>query len=59
MTLKDPWGIKYKYPNRNCKECRLYPCFEGIDKCVSNFAAYGCVEYKEPYLTDGLGKIGC
>ena len=47
---KDKFGIKLKYPERNCKECQKYPCFPEIDKCSSNFAAYGCLYYKEPRM---------
>lgn len=43
---RDKFGVKLKYPNRECKECKRYPCFNGIDKCLSNFASYGCVHYK-------------
>ena len=43
---KDKYGVKLKYPNRNCKNCLKYPCFSGINKCSSNFAAYGCIYYK-------------
>ena len=40
--MKDKYGTKIKYPNRTCQECAKYPCFEGIEKCRSNFAKYGC-----------------
>lgn len=46
MTVKDKFGIKLKYPERDCKNCLRYPCFAGIDRTVSNFAAYGCLLYK-------------
>lgn len=42
---KDKYGVKLKFPNRTCKYCKKYPCFIGIEKCVSNFAAYGCTYY--------------
>lgn len=52
MTLllidKDRSGIKYKHPSRRCSNCLKYPCFTGIEKCKSNFAAYGCTYYLEP-----------
>ena len=41
----DPFGIKYKFPTRSCKECRKYPCFQGIERCISDFAKYGCIYY--------------
>lgn len=45
MTIKDPFGIKLKYPYRTCKDCQNYPCFPEIDICKSDFAKYGCIEY--------------
>lgn len=44
---KDKFGVKLKYPTRDCKLCRRYPCFKGIENCLSNFAMYGCVYYKD------------
>ena len=44
---KDKYGVKLKYPNRRCESCAKYPCFPEIKKCSSNFAAYGCVYYKD------------
>lgn len=41
-VVRDECGTKLKFPNRSCKECKKYPCFEGINKCLSNFAAMGC-----------------
>lgn len=38
---------KIPFPERSCKDnCAFYPCFEGIEKCLSNFAQYGCKLYK-------------
>lgn len=42
----DSEGIKYKQPNRTCKECEKYPCFEGIENMSCDFAKYGCREWK-------------
>lgn len=42
---KDKFGVKLKYPERSCKDCKKYPCFEGIKNCVSDFAKYGCTLY--------------
>lgn len=47
---KDKFGVKLKYPERTCKTCRRYPCFAGINKCVSDFAKYGCTLYVEPII---------
>lgn len=47
---KDKYGVKIKHPKRECKTCRRYPCFEGIQKCASDFAKYGCIYYAEPYV---------
>lgn len=44
---KDPYGVKLKFPNRKCRDCLQYPCFSGMEKCVSNFAAYGCIYYRD------------
>lgn len=47
---KDKFGIKLKFPDRECKSCKKYPCFQGIEKCVCDFASYGCIYYKDsPY----------
>ena len=46
-SLKDSEGIKYKYPNRDCKECLYYKCFVGIENLSCNFAKYGCRKYCE------------
>jgi hypothetical protein len=43
---RDSEGVHYKYLDRSCKQCIRYPCFEGIDKCKSDFAKYGCKDYK-------------
>lgn len=45
--VKDEYGTILKYPDRSCKDCKRYPCFPEINKCRSNFAAYGCLQYKE------------
>lgn len=34
-----------KYSDRSCKKCKKYPCFKGIDKCKSDFAKYGCLDF--------------
>lgn len=44
---KDRDGVKYKYPERTCKDCSRYPCFRGIERSVCDFAKYGCVHYKD------------
>ena len=46
-TVRDKDGIRLKYVDRSCKNCKLYPCFTGIDKCLSDFAQYGCILYKK------------
>lgn len=42
---KDKYGVKLKYPDRSCKNCKKYPCFPGINNCVSDFASYGCIDF--------------
>lgn len=44
---KDKDGVKYKFPNRTCKECEKYPCFMGIQNMKCDFAKYGCINYKD------------
>ena len=46
MNARDPDGIKYKKPERTCKNCILYPCFRGIENCSCDMAKYGCKLYK-------------
>lgn len=47
MIKKDAWGIKLKYPDRKCIECKRYPCFDNIQNCKSDFAQYGCTIYSD------------
>lgn len=44
---KDEFGVKLKYPNRSCKLCKKYPCFENMSVCSCDFAKYGCIYYSE------------
>lgn len=44
---RDENGVRIKYPDRNCQQCKNYPCFEGMENCLSNFAMYGCVLFEE------------
>lgn len=52
-VVKDQWNVKLKYPDRSCKECAKYPCFEGIENTVSNFSQYGCIYYKSRNEVNG------
>lgn len=45
----DEEGIKYKHPERTCKNCLKYPCFRGIENFKSDMAKYGCVLYTDTY----------
>lgn len=38
--------IDFKFPERSCKDCLLYPCFNGIEKRACDFAKYGCIQFK-------------
>ena len=42
---KDSEGVKYKYLDRSCRQCKRCPCFEGIEICKCDFAKYGCRQY--------------
>ena len=44
---RDSQGIIYKFPNRTCKECVRYPCFDGIENMSCDFAKYGCRKYTD------------
>lgn len=43
---RDSEGILYKFPDRTCKECRIYPCHRGIEKAQCDMAKYGCRKYQ-------------
>lgn len=45
--VRDEFGLKIKYPERHCTNCKKYPCFIGIYHCSSDFASYGCDLYVE------------
>lgn len=47
MIVKDSSGVKLKYPNRTCNNCKLYPCYDGIELCRCDKASYGCKLYSE------------
>lgn len=47
LTLKEQHKRYWKYPDRNCKRCRNYPCFVGIENSKVEFAKYGCFKYDE------------
>lgn len=44
--IKDKFGVKFKFPDRSCKDCKNYKCFQEIDKCVCDFGKYGCKNFK-------------
>lgn len=43
----DSYGVKYQHPERNCKECKNYPCRDDFDILKVDFAKYGCINYTE------------
>ena len=47
IKFKDDDGFHYKHPERDCKRCLNYPCVDDQHKLKSNFAAYGCKNYKD------------
>ncbi len=47
IMFKDKDGFHYKHPERNCKNCKKYPCLNNMDKLYSNFAAYGCKMFED------------
>lgn len=44
---RDKYGVKLKFPERTCKQCKKYPCFPEINMGVCNYAAYGCFDYND------------
>ncbi len=44
--VKDKSGVKLKYPDRTCKECKKYPCIKNMDKLRCDMAKYGCNKYE-------------
>jgi len=46
---QDKFGVMLKFPKRSCSRCNRYPCFDGIKKCKSDFAKYGCTYYREKH----------
>lgn len=36
-------------PDRSCKMCNCYPCFEGQENCISDFAKYGCKLFRKKH----------
>lgn len=44
--IRDKDGVVLKFEDRSCKDCSLYPCFQGQENCVSDMAKYGCTAYK-------------
>ena len=45
-VTRDKSGVVLKYPGRKCEDCKKYPCFAGMNRCLCNFAEYGCIEYE-------------
>lgn len=45
MQIKDINNIKYKFPEKTCKECKKYPCMINMDIFKCDFAKYGCKDY--------------
>lgn len=44
---RDSGNVILRYPERSCLTCGCYPCFEGIENCVCDFAKYGCNLWKQ------------
>lgn len=56
MIERDKNGIRLKFPKRDCRKCARYPCFNGIERCVCNFAQYGCIRYKNNGSTGSISR---
>lgn len=44
-SIKDTDGKKFKFPDRDCNNCKRYPCIINMDMLKCNFAKYGCINY--------------
>lgn len=44
--IKDEYGIVIKYPDRECIDCFWYPCMLNFEIFNTEFAKYGCRDYK-------------
>lgn len=47
ITYTDKEGNIYKFPERSCKRCLNYPCLANMHLYKSDFAKYGCINYKD------------
>ena len=48
LEYKDKDGIKYKHPERTCKDCLEYPCQElKVFNLGCDYAKYGCIHYHD------------
>lgn len=47
MTVRDKDNVKLKYPERTCKECKRYPCRNGLDNLRADLSKYGCSLYSD------------
>lgn len=45
IVHRDKDGIKLKYPERTCSQCKKYPCFDKMDILNFDFAKYGCSDF--------------
>lgn len=43
---KDRNGIKLKFSDRSCKQCKKYPCMQNFELFKCDFAKYGCKQFK-------------
>lgn len=37
---------KVKFPERSCIDCKRYPCMSNFEVFKSDFAKYGCKNFK-------------
>lgn len=45
-VVKDRNGIKLKFPERTCNQCKWYPCMENMKIFKCDMAKYGCRGFK-------------
>lgn len=44
---RDKDGVKYRFPERSCKWCKLNPCLVGFNLLGVDLAKYGCNHFEE------------
>lgn len=52
VKYKDRNGFHYKHPERSCSKCEKYPCVNGMQILLSDFAKFGCKNFSDVDVFD-------